>query len=117
MEEEEKLLEVSIVSEKTGTSIGVGFELNDNWMLKDILEKDIESNLAESFYEMCREFYELADIAIKKKEISGYSKEDLFKVFGHFSLSTFINDEDVNLNLGIDPDEYMYFLLVEYAPQ
>ncbi len=117
MDEERTLIDIWCESENTQDCIGCRIEVpptaNEIVINNDKLE-DILLTLEESFFELIDEFESSAQKAFDNGEISGTDRDELFKVFGHFHFSCTADGEPVNINLGIDPDEYMYPLLVEY---
>lgn len=115
MDEEKTLLNIQCYSENTHDFIGCGFYVSSKEpLLNKIAKKDIVVLLEESFWELLCDFEGSAQKAFDNGVISGTDFDELFKVFGHFHFSCTVDDEPININLGIDPDEYIYPLLVEY---
>lgn len=115
MDDERALLEIQCYSEKTHDFIECGIYVSPkNPLPNEIVNKDISASLEESFWELLCDFEASAQEAFNNGLIMGTDFNDLFKVFGHFHFSCTMDDEQVNINLGIDADEYMYTLLVGY---
>ena len=115
MDEEKTLLDIECYSENTHDSIGCGvFVSNLHPSAEDFEIEDIIESLEESFWELLCDFESSAQQAFDDGKISGTEFDDLFKVFGHFHFSCTIEKEPIKIDLGINPDEYMYPLLVEY---
>ena len=111
----ENTLHVECYSEITHDSIGCGVLVpNQHPSTSDIDIYEIIELLGESFWELLDSFESSAQQAFDNGEISGTQLDDLFKVFGHFRFSCTVNNDLIDIDLGFDPDEYIYPLLVEY---
>ncbi len=112
---DEVMIEILCYSEETGDSIGCGVFVSSKDPSPDEIDvEDIMVILDESFWELLSEFECSAQTAFDDGVISGTDYDELFKVFGHFHFSCSVDGNPMNINLGIDPDEYMYTRLVEY---
>lgn len=115
MDEKKNILDIECYCENTHDSIGCGLFISNQFpSSKDIDINDIIDLLDESFWELLCDFESSARQAFDNGKILGSELDDLFKVFGHFHFSCSMNNEPINIDLGIDPDEYMYPRLVEH---
>ncbi len=113
--DEKITVELTCYSEKTGDSIGCGVTVDSTHpSANEIVFDDFEDSLEESFWELLCDFENSAQHAFNKGEITGTSRDELVKVFGHFHFSYKADDAPIDIDLGIDPDEFMYPLLTEY---
>lgn len=115
MDAEKKLLDIECYSEKTHDHIGCGILVpNLHPSVNDIDPDEIMEALEESFLELLCEFESSFQRAFDDGKKSGIKLDDLFMVFGHFHFSCSMENKPVNIDLGIDPDKYMYPRLAEY---
>ena len=115
MDEGKFLLDIDCYSENTHNFIGCGVYVQSMPPSPNEIDVgDITLALEESFWELLCDFEESAQQAFDKGIITGTDQNDLFKVFGNFHFSCAVDDKPINIDLGIDPNEYMYSRLVEY---
>ena len=115
MDDEITEVNIKCVSEKTRDAIGCGIYFDSAQSSTNEIDiQDVFDSLEECFWELLFEFERLAQDAFDNGEISGTDQNELFKVFGHFRFISTVGDEEINLDLGIDPDEFMYSMLVDY---
>ena len=121
MDEEKTLVSIMLYSKKTNDFVECGVDVPSKdpsadeiaMTIKERIEMVLDS-LEECFWEVLSEFENSAQVAFDNGVISGTDREELFKVFGHFCCSCKVGGEPVSIDLGIEPDDYMYPLLVEY---
>ncbi len=126
MDEEFILIHIRCYSEQTSDFIGSGVYVTSSQpsaeeIIAAIKEQmdSVMTSFEECFWELLCEFESSVRQAFDKCEITGTDRNELFKVFGHFHFSYIvdgdsINGDSIDIDLGIDPDEYMYSKLVEY---
>ena len=105
---------IKCYSEKTGDFVGCGLELEENWTKDEIDIDELFIGMEESFWELLCEFEGSAQNAIDSGKITDVDENSLFDLFGHFHFSVTVDEEDIDFDVGVDPDEFMYSQLVEY---
>lgn len=106
---------IQCISEKTGDFVGGGIELDSNWTKEDIDLGSLFECMGESFWELLCEFEGSVQTAIDNGEVTSVDRENLYKVFGHFYFVVKVDNKEIEFDVGVDPDEYMYSNLIEYV--
>jgi hypothetical protein len=105
---------VSCHSEKTDASIWCGVYVESNNGIVNLTDTDmIYLGLAESFWENYREFEDgvaQANVFQENNPTLTY-QQALFEVFGHFTLSFKVDNNEIKLDIDSNADELMYSLL------
>lgn len=109
-------ISASCYSEKEDASVGFGISFDPEEKTLISLDLDwIDIGMSESFWENYQEFepgVEKADNLRKTNPTLSW-EEAMFQVFGHFSIVFTIGGRDLDLNLKLNIDESMYYLLKE----